>query len=434
MPGFTRDRIARIIPARSKRASSWDRTGGNDDCERIEPGRTFVLADIPSAGCINHIYFTMILPNPLDYRDAVIRMYWDGEKSPSVEVPFGDFFCISSCTPRQFASLMVSVNPSCREEIIENGVNCYWPMPFAAGARITLTNESPRILGGGLGRIWYHIDYEVYDEPPPADLGRFHAQWRRECPTEAWNAPKNPDRGVFPGVNLSDAKNYHILEARGEGHVAGLFLQVNNIQGGWYGEGDDMIFIDDEPWPPSIHGTGTEEIFGGGACPNREYSGPYTGYLLVENRNGEMHGGLNAMYRWYLSDPIRFRKSLRMSIEHGHANDYANDYSSVAYWYQKEPHASFSALPAMAARRPKFDGSYFRPLILYGRVCRCLVDCQDRFFFGNEDPPGWFENFKNTVVSGYDSFTKGCHAEAEKRMEAALAIAEGHGCLVPEGR
>lgn len=432
MNGFERSDIARIVPARSRRESSWDRTGGNDDCIRIDPEETCVLADIAGPGMITHMYFTMILPNPLDYRDAVLRMYWDGERTPSVEVPFGDFFCISSCTPRKFASLMVAVNPGARDEIVENGVNCYWPMPFSDGARITLANESPRVFGGGLGRVWYHIDYEEYDDPPDDELGRFHAQWRRENPTVKWNAPQNEKRGAFPAVNLADRENYKILEARGAGHIAGLFLQVNNLQGGWWGEGDDMIFVDDDSWPPAIHGTGTEEIFGGGACPNKEYAGPYTGFLLVENKDGEPHRGLNAMYRWYLQDPIRFRKSVRMSVEHGHANDFANDYASVAYWYQREPHAAFPDFPSMKDRRPELGAAYITPLEEYGRICRCLVDCQDRFIFSKKKPPDWIGGFREKALGGYNAFVKGGHDQAAELFREAVSMAEQNHYDLPK--
>ncbi|MBI5094315.1 MAG: DUF2961 domain-containing protein, partial [Candidatus Hydrogenedentes bacterium] len=325
-----------IRPAVSRRASSWDQTGGNDDCIRVEAGQSVVLADIHGAGVITHMYFTMIEPHPLDYRDAVLVMYWDGETTPSVEVPLGDFFCISNCVVRRFTSLMVTVNPGGGPHTINNGLNCYFPMPFGKSARIELRNESPRVLGGPLGRIWYHIDYEIYSGELPGDWGRFHAQWRREHTTAA-KAPLSM-RGAFPAINRTGDDNYLALEAKGEGHVAGLFLQVDNVQGGWYGEGDDMIFVDGDIWPPSVHGTGSEEVFGGGACPDAEYAGPYTGFHLIENQHGEVFKGKNAMYRWYLNDPIRFRESLRMTIEHWHANDFANDYASVVYWYQSEPH------------------------------------------------------------------------------------------------
>ena len=127
--------------------------------------------------------------------------------------------------------------------------------------------------------------------------------------------------------------------------MVGLHLQINNIAGGWYGEGDDMVFVDGESWPPSIHGTGTEEIFGGGACPTREYTGPYHGFHLVESPD---HAGLVAAYRWFVHDPIRFTRALRWTVEHGHANNFANEYASVAYWYQTEPHAAFPPLPGRA--------------------------------------------------------------------------------------
>ena len=110
-----------------------------------------------------------------------------------------------------------------------------------------------------------------------------------------------------------------------------------------------MVFVDGDAWPPAIHGTGTEEIFGGGACPTREYAGPYHGFHLIESPDW---AGLVGAYRWFVQDPIRFTRSLRWTVEHGHANNFANDYASVAYWYQTEPHATFPALPARVALRP----------------------------------------------------------------------------------
>ena len=127
-------------------------------------------------------------------------------------------------------------------------------------------------------------------------------------------------------------------------------LQVNNITGGWYGEGDDMIFIDDDTWPPSIHGTGSEEVFGGGAGPNVTYNTPYCGYHQVESRD---FSGRNAMYKFCVNDPVHFQKSIRVTIEHGHANNLGNDYSSTAYWYQAEPHAKLLELPSAVERIPR---------------------------------------------------------------------------------
>jgi len=355
---FARNLVG-LIDARTKRASSWDTTGRNADFLRIQPGENRVLADISGPGCITHFYFTMILPDMLDFRQAVLRMFWDGEDSPSVEVPLGDFFCVGNCILRRFTSLMVTINAGAGIQR-NSGFNCYFPMPFADGARIEIENQSPRVLGGRAGAFWYHIEYEEYDSPPADDLGRFHAQWRRENLTTATTEPENRNTPLWNGVNLDGAENYVLLEAEGQGHLAGILLNVDNVAGGWYGEGDDMIFIDGEKWPPSLHGTGSEEVFGGGAGPDTEYFGPYTGFHLVENRNGQQYLGKNSMYRWYLHDPVRFKESIKVTIEHGHANNYENDYSSVAYWYQREPHARFPKLPAPAERIPVFPPEFHR--------------------------------------------------------------------------
>ena len=170
--------------------------------------------------------------------------------------------------------------------------------------------------------------------------------------------PDNANVCLWGGANLDGAENYVIVEAEGRGHLAGILLNVDNVAGDWYGEGDDMIFIDGEKWPPSMHGTGTEEVFGGGACPDAEYAGPYTGFHLVENRDGKKFFGKNSMYRWYVHDPVRFQRSIKATIEHGHANNFENDYSSVAYWYQQEPHAEFPQLPTPAERIPLFPPEF----------------------------------------------------------------------------
>ena len=332
----------------SARVSSYDRSGGNGDSCTILPGQTLELADIPDAGCIRHVYFTVIGPEHY-LRDLVLRMYWDGEADPSVETPFGDFFGLGHERPRFFRSLLVTVNPG-TGIVGTYGFNCYFPMPFADGACLTLTNE-----GAGPAGVWYHIDYEKFDKLDD-NLGRFHAHWRRENPTTAVGEKQNVT--IHDGINLDGKENYVILEAEGRGTVVGYFLNIDNLVEGrfeegddmWYGEGDDMIFIDGEKWPPSFHGTGSEEIFGGGACPNLEYAGPYTGFHVVGNPD---YAGKVSMYRFFVADPIRFQKSVRVTIEHGHANNMANDYSSCAFWYQAEPHAVFPPLPPAAERRPR---------------------------------------------------------------------------------
>jgi hypothetical protein len=267
-----------------------------------------------------------------------------------VEVPFGDFYALAHARVRELKSYFVTVNPGMGPT---HGLNAYFPMPFSRSARITVENRADTNLGGLLSALWFHVNYEVYDEPPPDGTLRFHAQYRQERPTTAIGDQRNVT--LHGGVNLDGAENYVALDATGAGQMVGLVLQVNNIAGGWYGEGDDMVFIDGDVWPPSIHGTGSEEIFGGGACPNREYWGPYTGFHLVESPTFE---GLVGMYRWYVHDPLRFQSSLRWTIEHGHANNFANEYSSVAYWYQSEPHIAFPALPSRDELRPPLGPDY----------------------------------------------------------------------------
>jgi hypothetical protein len=336
--------------ARSRRASSWDRSGGNMDLLVVGPGQKVTLLEHEGPGCITHVYAALAFPEITDYRDAIIRCYWDGEGTPSVESPLGDFFGLAHGRIRLMRSAMTAVNPGFGAS---HGLHNYFPMPFATAARITLEHRGDRPLGGSFPALWYHIEYETYDTAPPENALRFHAQYRQERPTVA--VGDQPNTQLHSRTNLDGKDNYVALDARGAGQMAGLLLQINNIAGGWYGEGDDMVFIDDDVWPPSIHGTGTEEIFGGGACPTTEYAGPYHGFHLIESPDW---AGLVGMYRWYIHDPIRFTKSIRWTLEHGHANNFANEYASLVFWYQTEPHAPFPTLPARDDMRPPFPETY----------------------------------------------------------------------------
>jgi len=345
--------LPHLSPAATYRESSWDRTGGNRDWVDVPAGATVTLLEVDGPGVIRHLYWAVAQPAPGQYRQVVLRMFWDGQSKPCVEAPIGDLFGVAYSTPVHLHSLAMTINPgsanwggygwSC-------GLNCYFPMPFADGARIEITNESDRPFGE-LGGFWYHFAYEGHTAASAIPDSRFHAQFRQATPTPvAADKPKN--KPLWDGKNLSEADNYHILEASGRGHLVGFHLQIENLGGGWYGEGDDMLFVDQAPgeWPPRFHGTGTEEIFGGGASPSTPYSGPYTGFHLVESPD---YSRRTAMYRWYLHDPVRFERSLRFSIEHGHANNFENDYASVAYWYQTEPHTAFPTLPDAKARMPR---------------------------------------------------------------------------------
>jgi hypothetical protein len=334
--------IMRLTDTTTARVSSFDRSGANTDFRPVAPGETLELARLEGAGVVRHLYFS-ILGGEHYLRDLVLRAYWDGGESPCVEVPFGDFFGLGQERPRFFSSLMVTVNPGDLGVFGTYGFNSYFPMPYANGARLTLTNEGPEPVAA----VWYHIEYERMTALP-AGLGRFHASWHRENPTRAVGPVVNTT--LHAAINDTGADNYVVLDAEGHGSLAGIFLNIDNAQNNWYGEGDDMIFIDGEAWPPSYHGTGSEEIFGGGACPTAEYAGPYTGFHLIGNLD---YRGKVSMYRFYVNDPVRFRKSIRMTVEHGHANNFANDYSSTVFWYQADPHRPLAALPPAVARRPR---------------------------------------------------------------------------------
>jgi len=184
---------------RSKRISSWDRTGGNRDAISVPPGEKAILADIKGAGCINHVYFTISTRDRQYLRKLLLKIYWDEEKNPSVEVPFGDFFGVGHCRIRFFKSLMICVN----EGAYTVGFNCYFPMPFSEGARIELLNESELTMRA----VWHHFDYEEYDRLDE-NIGRLHAQWRRQNPCKA--VPR-PDEGE--AKNLTGEDNYVILKA-----------------------------------------------------------------------------------------------------------------------------------------------------------------------------------------------------------------------------
>lgn len=332
----------------SRRSSSWDQSGGNEDWRTIPAGTSHVLLDEAKPGCIRHIWLTV--GNDDSYpRKAVIRMWWDGEEHPSVEAPLGDFFGIGHGIRRNFVSAPLQMSPE-----DGRGFNCWFPMPFNA-ARIEVQNECENDIN-----LYYYVDFEEYKEPHPAEVARFHAQWRRENPTEGWLkeklGPENYLQIWASKKTLDDKDNYLILEAEGDGMFVGCNLNIDCFQrqgNDWYGEGDDMFVIDGEPWPPRLHGTGTEDYFCTAFGPAQEYCAPYHGITVNSGTAEWRWKGKNSMYRFHIEDPIRFRKSIRVSIEHGHANKLSNDYSSTAYWYQVEPHMPFPPLLPVEERLPR---------------------------------------------------------------------------------
>jgi hypothetical protein len=343
--------LPRLRDARRGRASSYDVSGGNADFWLLAPGETRTLAAIDGPGCIRHIWMTLASREHAYPRRSVLRMYWDGSDVPCVEVPSGDFFGIGHGIVKQFWSLPLAMSPQ-----DGRAFNCFFPMPFARGARIEITNDGERRLV-----VYFYIDYERYDRPPEG-VGYFHAQWRRQNPTDGWGDDsrrfgEHPDyqAEVWSTPNLTGEGNYVILEARGRGHYVGCNLNIDCFQRGkndWYGEGDDMIFIDGDT-SPTLYGTGTEDYFNTAWGPRQEFCAPYHGLPLTSPGTDWPYQGKHSMYRFHVEDPIHFHESIRVTIEHGHANNLSNDYSSTAYWYQTEPHLPFPPLLPVADRLPR---------------------------------------------------------------------------------
>ena len=392
IPGPLFSDMMTLTETKTARVSSFDRTGANTDYRPVPPGETLELASLEGAGIVRHLYFS-IWGGPHYLRDLVLRAYWDGSETPCIEVPFGDFFGLGQERPRFFTSLMVTVNPGDLGVFGTYGFNSYFPMPYAKGARFTLTNEGTDPVFA----VWYHIEYESM-EALPQGLGRFHAAWHRENPTQAIGETTNTT--LHTGINNTGNDNYVLLDAEGQGNLAGIFLNIDNRTAEWYGEGDDMIFIDGEGWPPSYHGTGSEEIFGGGACPTDEYAGPYTGFHLIGNLD---YSGKISMYRFYVNDPVRFQKSIRMTIEHGHANNFENDYSSTAFWYQDEPHKPFQALLPASERHPRagddpHDLAYLKLAAIRDKVFRLWIQS---IRSGEKLPQGLMQDLKYGISQTY---------------------------------
>lgn len=337
------ENLSVLREGRSRRVSSWDVTGRNADAWRIDAGETKTLADIADAGVVRHIWFTISCEDPLYLRKCIVRMYWDGQEHPSVEAPVGDFFGVGHAKVHSYscAVLNMSANPGQEQHA---AMNCYFPMPFAKGARITVQNECEVPV-----RSWYfYVDYDALDGID-GDQGRFHAHWRRCDPCQP---PTH--QGDDPQVNLTDRDNYLLLEAEGRGHYVGCNLSIHNLYGGWWGEGDDMIMVDGDKWPPDMHGTGSEDYFSHawGMQPQNAYI--YNG-VSYHKPGPQAFNERVTVYRYHIADPVVFRKSIRVSIEHGHANDRCDDYSSTAYWYQTLPSKPFPPFPKVEERLPRPD-------------------------------------------------------------------------------
>jgi hypothetical protein len=296
----------------------------------IKPGETYIMAEITGSGAIQHIWMT---PTG-NWRYSTLRFYWDDEKEPSVEVPVGDFFGAGWGSYAHLNSLMVTINPG-------SAFNCYWVMPFRKKCRMTMTNINTENM-----TLFYQVDYTLTNVPD--DAAYFHAQFRRSNP-------------VKDGIcTLIDS-------IRGRGQYVGTYLAWGVHNNGWWGEGEIKFYLDGDTQFPTINGTGTEDYFCGSydfdtrkknsigveETNYTEFSTAYTGLHQVIRGDGHYNVMQRfGMYRWHIMDPIRFEKSLKVTIQDlgwrsgGRYLVQQSDISSVVYWYQTEPHYNFPKLPS----------------------------------------------------------------------------------------
>jgi hypothetical protein len=326
-----------------KRVSSFDRSGGNADYRQIPPGQTLTILDVDGPGTLTHVWFTLSSPEAAHLKKLVLRMYWDREATPSVETPLGDFFGLGLGDYYTWESELLSVAH-------ERALNSFFPMPFQKHARITVANEGQQMVDA----FYFNLDYRAHTHSLPQETLYFHAQFRQAQPNHGWTNEwrNNGDPRVDDVKNLDGKDNYVWMEATGQGHYVGVTMSVLQNQDFWWGEGDDMFFIDGDPHP-SITGTGSEDYFLG-AYDFGENSFSYR-LFGAPVKGEERAGSRSSVYRFHLDSPISFTKSLRATIEHGHANHRSDNFYSVAYWYQTEPHAPFPALPAVEQRLPRLQ-------------------------------------------------------------------------------
>ncbi len=285
---------------------------------KIEPGATFTLAQIEGPGAIQHIWMT---PTG-NWRFSILRFYWDGEASPSVEAPVGDFFASVPGRYAQISSLPVAVNPG-------SAFNSYWVMPFRRSARITFENidESPMTL-------YYQVTYTLTEIP--ADAGYFHAQFRRANP-------------------LAYKQDYVILDGvRGQGQYVGTHLLWGVRSNGWWGEGEVKFFMDGDTEFPTIAGTGTEDYFCGSydfenplTKQYQEFTTPYSGLPLVIRPDGLYQSQQRfSLYRWHIADPVRFERELRVTIQALGFGVGSSPPPSWRGWFSRSPRCrSLSSMP-----------------------------------------------------------------------------------------
>ena len=309
------DPLARLFTAPTSRfvhVSSYDTTGGNRDRFEIAPGDSAVLLDLDGPGVVRRLWLTVASDDPHYLRRIALEMFWDDETNPSVRVPLGDFFG-NAFDRRHYAALPMGVS--------SGGFYSYLPLPFGRHARIVARNGTGRPVDA----FYFNADVELVDSLP-SPLATFHAAWHRDARTTA-DAP------------------HLVLAAVGAGHFVGMNLQAESHDGTLgFLEGDEIFHVDGAF---RGQGTGTEDYFNSGWYFDQgEYAAPYHGLVVKDEERARI-----AAYRWHLPDPVPFHDSIRIELEHGHANTEVADYATTAYWYQTEPHRPLAGLPPPDARR-----------------------------------------------------------------------------------
>ncbi|MHA1819530.1 MAG: glycoside hydrolase family 172 protein [Promethearchaeota archaeon] len=347
--------ITRLKKGRSAhRVSSFDRSGRNSDWWELPPKESTIIADIKGPGKITHMWLTQ----QKHYREVLIKITWDNAEQPSVLCPLGDFFGLGHSIVNSYESYFFCAStPTNYARNRGCALNCYLPMPFKERAVIELVNES-----GEPHKQYFHIDYEKYEDISELgdDWGYLHAEFRRENPFGGWGHEilvNTPEADIANKEELAWKNNYVILETRGRGKYIGCNLSVTNFQGTWWGEGDDMIWVDGYKWPPDLHGTGSEDYFNQawGMHDNRFLR---NGSSIFEKKSG----GYQTSYVFHVENPIYFNHEIKVTIEVGHGNHLRNEVSSVAYWYADRPYKVIDP-PPVEKRMPvlKINGKWQIP-------------------------------------------------------------------------
>jgi hypothetical protein len=331
--------VARLRNHTTGRFSSWDTTGRNADYWILTPGETRVLADIHGPGCLTHIWMTQ----HNHYRECLLKITWDDASEPSILCPLGDFFGLGHSLVNSYQSLFFSASTNQNNRFNQGcALNCYLPMPFHHRAVVELINESSEAHNQ-----YFYIDYETMDKMEQIDLGYAHAEFRRANPFGGWGPEilvNSPESNIVNSERTAWENNYVILNTEGRGHYLGCTLSVTNFNGAWWGEGDDMIWVDGYKWPPDLHGTGSEDYL------NQAWGMQPNAFLRNGSSLYEQHtGGYQTSYVFHIENPVRFRREIKVTIEHGHGNHLANEMSSVAYWYAEHPTAV--AIPPTVDKR-----------------------------------------------------------------------------------